>query len=118
LVVGRARESYRVRVRKRRVKVLMLVLLIPLLSFLLLAVFLVFERVRGGISLSQYKRELMAKGEKLSARDLRSLPAAGENGAPEILEAAEQLKEGVVLPNNYLPRMRLTPSGRAIVGFR
>src|SRR5690349_727499 len=38
--------------------------------FVLLFLFLLFERVRGQISLARYKRELIAKGEKLTFREL------------------------------------------------
>ncbi len=98
-------------VRKRLLKLVCLILLIPLLPFGLL----VFERFRGKVSLARYKRQLIAQGEKLSARDFASPLTNGDNGAPEIFEAAKQLKEGVVMPNNYPPRMRLTPAGRAVV---
>lgn len=101
--------------RKRRVKVLLLVLLTPIV---LLLVFLLEERIRGKIALARYKRELISKGEKISPRDFIAPPRAQENAAPEIYEAIERLNEGAVLPKRYPPAMRLTPAGRAIVGFR
>jgi hypothetical protein len=100
---------------KRWIKILLKVLLT---LFVLLFVFLLFERVRGQISLARYKRELAAKGEKLTFGELITPVPQGENGAPEVFEAIKQLKEGVVLPANYPPPMRIMPSGRAIVGFR
>ncbi len=84
----------------------------------LLILFLIVERVRGQVSLARYKRALIAKGEKLTARELQASNATGENGAPAVLEAIERLQAGVVLPDNYPPRMKLTPAGRAIVCFR
>ena len=101
--------------RKRRVKITFLVLLTPIV---LLLVFLLEERVRGKIALARYRRELIAKGEKISPRDFIAPPRAQENAAPAVYEALERLKEGAVLPNRYPPAMRLTPAGRAIVGFR
>src|SRR6266568_5012864 len=100
--------------RKRILKLMVLMLLIPLL----LAAFLVFERIRGKISLSRYKRTLIALGEKLSPQDFTSSTTNGENGAPEVFAAISELKEGTVLPKRYPPRMQLTPSGRAVVCFR
>ncbi len=81
-------------------------------------VFLGCEHVRGRVSLALYRHSLIAKGEKLTARDLASPPPQGKNGAPEVLQAQKELKEGQVLPKHYPPRMRLTPSGRAVVCFR
>lgn len=84
----------------------------------LLVLFLVFERVRGQIALARYKKALVAKGEKLTLPELQASNAAGENGAPAVLEAIRQLKEGTVLPRYYPPRMAVTPTGRAVVCFR
>jgi len=93
-----------------------------LLAFLLLPVlllaFLVVEHVRGRISLARYKVRLHAQGEKMTAREFISPPPPGENGAPEVLAAAKDLTNGPILPNGYPPRMRLTPAGHAVVGFR
>src|SRR5438105_15841120 len=100
---------------RKRLKKLALILLVP---FLLLVTFLVFERIRGRIGLAHYKRELIAKGEKLDARDFMTTPSKEENGAPELWAAVKELKEGPVLPKNPAPRMRLTELGRAIVCFR
>jgi hypothetical protein len=101
--------------RKRILRVFLLALLIPLLLF----VFLVFERVRGKISLAGYKRALIAKGEKLSAIDFVSPPSTnGENGARGLFAAISELKEGKVLPNRLPPRMQVMSSGHALVGFR
>src|SRR5438445_1240761 len=100
--------------RKRRFKIMIVVLLVALLPL----AFLLCERIRGKISLARYKRALVARGEKLTPQDLFPLPPQAENGAPEVLEACKQLKEGIILPKNYPPRMKLTPAGRAIVCFR
>lgn len=101
--------------RKRRFKIIVsmaaLVLLMPI-------ALLWCERVRGSISLARYKRELIGKGEKLSARDFSPQPANGENAAPEILDAIDQLRDGAVLLKRDPPRMKITPAGRAVVCFR
>src|SRR5205807_2245209 len=80
--------------------------------------FLVEERVRGGILLGRYISRLKVQGEKISPRDFILPPAAGENGAVEVLAAAKELSAGTILPRSYPPRMRLTLAGHAIVGFR
>jgi hypothetical protein len=100
---------------KRWSKALLKLVAVLAVLFLL---FLVVERVRGQISLARYKQALVAQGEKLTAGELRSAIPEGENGAPAVFEAIEQLKEGTVLPNHYPPRMKLMPSGRAVVCFR
>src|SRR2546422_11672392 len=100
--------------RKRRFKIMIVVLLAALLPL----AFLLCERIRGKISLARYKHELIAKGEKLTARDLLSPSPKQENGAPEVWAAYKQLKGGVILPKSSPPRMKLTPSGRAVVCFR
>jgi len=92
-----------------------LVLLTPIVVLL---VFLLEERIRGKITLGRYKRELIAKGEKISPRDFVALPRGQENAAPEVYEALKRLSEGAVLPNKYPPAMRLTPAGRAVICFR
>lgn len=84
----------------------------------LLVLFLIVERVRGQVSLARYKKAVAAQGEKLTPAELRSSIPDGENGAPAVFAAVEKLKEGEVLPNHNPPRMRLMPSGRAVVGFR
>jgi hypothetical protein len=89
------------------------------LTLLLLpVVFLLGEYLRGRIAVARCKHRLIASGEKLTAQELASLRPQGENGAPEVMLAQKELKEGAVLPKHYPPRMRLTPSGRAIVCFR
>lgn len=100
---------------KRRLKLLGKILL----GFLLLAVvFLLFERFRGQMALAIYKKELRAKGEKLSPQDFVKMFRAEDNGAPAVFAAIAQLTNGLVLPQGYPPRMKLLASGRAIVGFR
>lgn len=93
-------------------------LLVLLILLALPFVFLLGEHVRGRVSLAHYRHLLRANGEKLTAQELASPARAEENGAPEVLEAKKELKEGVVLPKHPPPRMKLTPSGRAIVCFR
>jgi hypothetical protein len=101
--------------RKRWLKLAILILLIPLLLPL---AFLLCERVRGQISLAHYRHVLRAAGEKLTAQELASLQREGENGAPEVLEGKKELKEGVLLPTHYPPRMKLTLAGRAVICFQ
>src|SRR5262245_19461373 len=88
------------------------------MPILLLVVFLLEEHVRGKITLARYKRELIAKGEKITPRDFMAPPRTQENAAPTVYEAIKGLKEGVVLSKRMPPAMKLPPSGRAIVGFR
>jgi len=92
-------------------------LLIPLILLALPFVFLMSEHVRGRVSLALYRHSLIAKGEKLTARELASPPPQGENGAPEIMQVKAGLKDGALLPKHYPPRMRVMPSGRAVVCF-
>ncbi len=80
--------------------------------------FLLVEHVRGKVSLANYKRALIAKGEKLTFKELIPPVPQAENGAPEVMLAVEQLRKGLVMPHNYPPLMPLAPSGRAIVAFR
>lgn len=101
--------------RKRRFKILLFILLTPVV---LLCVFLLFERIRGQISLARYKRELIAKGEKLTFAELIPPLPEGENGAPEVQAAIKRLHKGAVLPDNPPPVMKVTPAGHAVVGFR
>lgn len=100
---------------KRRLKLCAKVLLALVL---LLMAFLLFERFRGQIALANYKKELIAKGEKLSPQDFMAKFDEADNGAPQVISAIERLQRGTVLPRNPPPRMRIVPSGRAIVGFR
>jgi len=101
--------------RNRRKRILILLLLSPVF-FLLLFPFV--ERLRGHIALTRYKRHLAARGFKLTIAEFRSPPAKGENSAPEFFRAAQKLQSGSALPKNPPPRMQITPSGRAIIGFR
>lgn len=101
--------------RNRRKRILILLLLAPLFFLL---VFPFIERIRGHIALTRYKRHLTERGFKLTVAELRSPVPSGENGAPEFFRAAQQLSSGSVLPKNPPPRMQITPSGRAIIGFR
>jgi hypothetical protein len=100
---------------RRRLK---LFLKIVLTCVVLLFLFLVFERVRGQISLARYRRELISKGERLDAKTFRPPVNADENGAPEIYKAIAELKDGGVLHKHPPPLMTVLPSGRAVVGFR
>ncbi len=94
------------------------------LSLLLLTIcifvflFLVVERLRGQISLARYKKALIASGEKISPADFFVPVSKEENGMPTIAQALSKFKPGLILRENYPPRMELLPSGRAVVGFR
>src|SRR6266404_1905539 len=105
---------------RRRWKRIMLILLIPwVILGVLLAGFLGVERVRGRISLARYKRELAAKGVKLSASEfLPKVDPKAENGAPELWRAVDRLGKETVTTTNTPPRMRVLASGRSIVCFR
>jgi len=101
--------------RRRLIRSLLLALALPPGMLL---VFLLAEHLRGRIALAHYVRSLRMQGEKMSAREFLLPPQPGENGAPEVLAAAEDLQPGQVLPKTYPPRMNLLPSGRAVIGFR
>jgi hypothetical protein len=98
----------------RRHKLLLGVLSVPMVVL----GFALAEHVRGSISLARYTRALSAQGEKMTAREFMLPRPTGENGAPEVMSAAKDLKPGFILPTNPPPRMRLTPAGRGIVCFR
>ncbi|PWU10934.1 MAG: hypothetical protein C5B50_24515 [Verrucomicrobia bacterium] len=100
---------------KRRLKIILLVLLAP---WVLLLLFLLEEHFRGKISLAHYKRQLIAKGEKLTVAEINAQKPTGENGAPEIMAAIKELQEDAILPKYPPPAMKLTPAGRAVVCFR
>jgi hypothetical protein len=103
------------RTQNRRKRILILLLLSPVLFLLL---FPIVERLRGHIALTRFKRHLVSRGFKLTMAEFKSPRPTGENGAPAFLRAAQQLRSGSVLATNPPPQMALTPSGRAIVGFR
>ena len=92
--------------------------ILPLAIVISLFLFLLFERLRGQISLARFKSELAAKGENLSAADFALPVSKGENGVPTIVEAMSQLKPGPILPESVPQKMELLPSGHAVVGFR
>lgn len=100
---------------KRRLKLFSKVLLALVV---LLIVFLLFERFRGQVSLARYKRELTAKGEKLTPGDLATLYSDNDNSAPVVMKSIRSLQDGAALPKHCPPRMRLTPAGRAVVCFK
>ena len=102
--------------RLRRVLKFLLKLIGVVLIVLFL--FLLLERVRGQMGLARYKRELISSGEKLSANDFITRTNTGENGAPDVMAAIKQLKDGTILPSDYPPVMSLTHSGHAVIGFR
>ena len=80
---------------------------------------LLVERVRGKISLAHYKRELNAAGIRLSPAEFLPKPAPNEdNSAPELWTVFDQLPKDTITTTNTPPKMRLLPSGRAVVCFR
>src|SRR6266404_3052706 len=105
---------------RRRWKRIVLILLMPwVILGILLAGFLGVERVRGKISLARYKRELAAKGLKLSPSEFLPKPDPKEdNGAPELWAAVDRLSKETITTTNPPPRMRVLPSGRAVICFR
>lgn len=100
---------------KRRLKFLGKILLALMV---LLVVFLLFERFRGQMSLARYKRELAAKGERLTPQVMAATFSVDDNAAPTVMKHIGLLQDGAVLPKHYPPRMKLTPAGRAIVCFK
>jgi hypothetical protein len=101
--------------RNRRKRILILLLLLPVFLLLL---FPFIERLRGQIALTRFKRHLVSRGFKLTMAEFKSPRPVGENGVPTFFQAAQQLRSGSMLATNPPPRMELTPSGRAIPGFR
>jgi hypothetical protein len=100
---------------KRRLKFLGRILLGLLV---LLAAFLLVERWRGQIALASFKKQLLANGEKLSPEDFAPTFNPEDNGAPGAIAAVGRLNKGSVLLYSPPPKMKIVPSGRAIVGFR
>jgi len=99
----------------RRKRILILLLLSPVFLLLL---FPFIERLRGHVALTRFKRHLASRGFKLTMAEFKSPRPTGENGARAFFQAARQLRSNSVLVTNPPPRMQVTPSGRAIVGFR
>lgn len=100
---------------KRRLKLLGKILL----GFIvLLAAFLLFERVRGQTALAGYKKQLVAKSEKSSPQDFVPPFSDEDNGAPAAIAAIGRLTYGEILLRSYLPQRQVLASGRAIVGHR
>jgi hypothetical protein len=108
-------KKYFAAMRKRWIRMPVYVSLALLVAFL---AFLLFERVRGQISLAYYQHQLAAKGERLTWKALIPPMPEGENGAPEIFATIQRLETGECLPQHVPPRMMPTPAGRAVVGFR
>lgn len=104
--------------RRRFLRIGKWVLAAAVMLVALFFLFLCFERLRGAISLTKYKKELARRGEAVTPKDFtRPLPA-GSNGVAEVLQGARELVQGEVLPDHYPPRMTMTRSGGAMVGFR
>lgn len=102
---------------KRRIKFL---LKAALVSLVLVFVGLLLVRWRGQISLASYKRELLAKGERLDFRKLTASPVAETNNAvPEISRLAALLPAYDNSPTNRLPPcMKIIAPGKALIGHR
>lgn len=79
---------------------------------------LLCERIRGQISLSSYRRSLLARGEKLGAQDFSLTVPKEANGAEAFTNAVAGMVSGNVVGFNYPSRMRLMDSGRALVSWR
>lgn len=84
----------------------------------MLIAFLSFERFRGQIALTNSHKALRQMGEKLSPTDFVRGFDQQDNGAPVAMAGIERLQRGTVLPHPYPPRMKVMPSGRAVVCFR
>lgn len=99
-----------------RLRRIQLVCLVALLPFLLTALFLVEERVRGGIMLRKARRELSKTLGEAPPPQPKAERSPDENGAPEFQRLAN------ILANRLLtvspPAMVLTRSGNGIVCFR
>jgi len=93
------------------------ILLLPALLLALVLLFLVAERMRGKISLANYKKSLAAQGEKITAAEFAMHTDPKQNGAALIAEAAEKIKD-THASDHQPPCMRLTESGKAVAGFR
>src|SRR5207244_10119769 len=105
--------------RRRWKRILLILIMVWVILGVLLAGFLGVERIRGKVSLARYKRELASKGVKLSPSEF--LPKADpkeDNGAPELWAAVDRLGKETVTTTNTPPRMRVLPSGRALVCFQ
>jgi hypothetical protein len=90
-----------------------------LLALVLLGVaFLLFERFRGQIALANYKKELIAQGEKLSPQDFINNRLTPDTDAAPIIATIGKIQPGKVIVHSLPPLMKLLASGRAIVGFR
>ncbi len=100
---------------KRRLKLLGKIV-IGLIA--LVVAFLLVERWRGQIALASYKKQLLAKGEKLSPEDFIKDFKAEDNGASAVIAAIEKLQKGLVLPANPPFLMQPMTSGRAKINFR
>jgi hypothetical protein len=100
---------------KRRLKLLGKILLGIIV---LLAALLLIERWRGQIALASYKKELRAKGEKLSPQDFSASPLTPTNDAAPVIATIEKLQPGKIITGSLPPLMKPLTSGRAIVGFR
>ncbi len=81
-------------------------------------VFLLCERWRGQWALARCYSDLKAKGEKLTFAEVAPPVPEGDNSAPEVVEAAQKLEKGSVMPNRRPPAMTIVPSGRAIAWFQ
>lgn len=100
---------------KRRLKLLGKILLG---CMALGAAFLLIERWRGQIALASYKKQLVAKGEKLTPEDFIKDFKAEDNGAPAVVAAIKKLQDGLVLPANPPFLKQPMASGRAKINFR
>lgn len=100
---------------KRRLKLCVQVLLALVL---LVVAFLLFERFRGQIALANYKKGLIAQGEKLSPQDFINNRLTPDTDAAPIIATIGKIQPGKVITRSLPPLMEPLASGRAIVGFR
>src|SRR5438046_9077445 len=79
-----------------------------------------FNHVRAKRTLRAYKAGLLAKGEKLTIKELVAASSAEANfAANHLLQAAWMLNQnGPVMPMNQPPAMRFVAPGKAMVGWK
>ena len=85
----------------------------------LAALLIVLHNFRARQALAARKAELVAQGEKLTVEELMppSSPEA-RRGANDLMQAAWQLRQGSVVPNNLPKSMWFVSPGKASVGWR
>jgi len=81
------------------------------------SLFLVVEHIRGRVSLSRYKANLVASGVNLAPRGFHAASRDPTNGIQLVSDGIRNLTAGRLLPNDIHPPMVLLPSGHAVAGY-